>query len=68
MATALPVPGTESIVVCERHVPEHEARFAGTTVGSGFRYSVIRIIGGNMRDPMPVSPAIVRVQRWLRDV
>jgi len=58
---------TDSIVACEQQLAEHEMRFAGTTAGSGFRYSVIRVIGGNMRNPMPVESAIVRVERSLRD-
>jgi len=62
-----PFVGPDSIVVSERQLPQSETRFAGTTVGSGFRYSVIRIIGGNMRAPMPVQPAIVCVERWLCD-
>ena len=67
MPTDAPATGTNSFIVCEQQIPQHAARFAGTTVGSGFRYSVIRVIGGNMRAPMPVVPAVVNLERWLHD-
>jgi hypothetical protein len=67
MSSEAPPNAGRPILVTEQHVGPHEVRFAGTTVCSGFRYSVIRVIGGNMRDPMPVKAAIDRVERSLRD-
>jgi hypothetical protein len=67
MSTAPQPEAGRSITVTEQQLPPHEMLFAGTTVCSGFRYSVIRIIGGNMRNPMPVERGVIRHLRSLRD-